>query len=72
MNPSSANVFVNLGNKRMAAILRDDKTKKYFYQVVTLCCLGIEKDQIKVDQCVGPYENFVSVSSEVDKLREIK
>ena len=72
MSLSSASIFVNLGNKRIAAILRDDKTKKYFYQVVTSCCLGIEKDQIKVDQCVGPYDDFVSVNSEVDKLKEIK
>lgn len=40
----------------MAAILRDEE--KYYYQIVSLNCMGIENNQIEINQCMGPFETF--------------
>lgn len=65
MIPTS--IYVLLGQGKMAAVLRAED--KYYYQIVGMSCLGIEKKEIIVEQCVGPFEDFVTVNNEIDKLK---
>ena len=72
MNLSSTSIFVCMDKNNMAAILRDEETNKYFYQIIKSNITGMEKKEIIVEQCVGPFEDFVTVNNEIDKLKGIK
>ena len=72
MNLSQTSIFVSLGSGRMAAVLRDAEADEYWYQVVKLDITGITNYQIKTEQCVGPFNTFEKINTEIDKLKEIK
>lgn len=72
MNLVSTSIFVLLANKDMAAILRDEDSDRYYYQIVKVSITGIEKKEIIPSLCVGPFEDFVTVNNEIDKLKVTK
>ena len=65
----STSIYVHLPGKKMAAILCDDQTDKYYYQIITASCLGVTSQQINIAEAVGPFDNFKICSNEVDKLK---
>lgn len=67
MDLSQTSCYVYLGKNQMGAILRDSETGKYYYQIVNFTCLGIEKKDIVVSDCVGPFDDFQTCN---DKLKE--
>lgn len=68
MNLVSSTCYVDLGNKMMAAILRDDETMKYYYQVVQSSIFGITSEQIKIQDMVGPFDDFKACLDAAQKV----
>jgi hypothetical protein len=69
MKLNTTSCYVHIDMNRMAAILKDEESEKYYYQVVPLNCMGIEQKEIKKNKCIGPYDDFKIVNDEIDKMK---